>query len=192
VVDQWMMPFFSFICKVSGQEPLETGHTMSQVMTTLRLARLLRILRLARLVRNIEPLYDLVVGVVQAMKGMSWVLVLTLVLLYLVAILSVRLMGQGLAMHGGQAPIAVQDAFPNIGQSMFVLFQVMNGDMEPLDQVFEAVPTTKIFAAVFIVISNWAILAIFTAVVSENMINSTETRRDEESKENARLKLERT
>merc|ERR1740138_1248506 len=122
-----------------GIESGNHGHQMGQIMTTLRLARLLRILRLVRLVKNIPPLYTLIVGILQAMQGMAWVLVLTAVFLYAFALLSVRLVGHGL-LFGGNAPPEVAEIFPNVPQSMFVLFKVMNGDMEQVEPLFHALP----------------------------------------------------
>merc|ERR1740138_520441 len=104
-----------------GIESGNHGHQMGQIMTTLRLARLLRILRLVRLVKNIPPLYTLIVGILQAMQGMAWVLVLTAVFLYAFALLAVRLIGHGLV-FGGRAPPEIAEIFPTVPQAMFVLF----------------------------------------------------------------------
>lgn len=195
VVDQWMVPTIMFI-----QEALFDEHSsvnadaadVSRIMTTLRLARMLRILRLARLVRNMPPLFDLATGVLMAMQGMFWVLVLTALLLYVFAILCVRLIGEGIVFPTGQAPPEIVQLFPNIGQSMFVLFIVMNGDMGPLDDLFVDLPQSKFAFAMFIVVSNWAILAIFTAVVSENMIKTTDDRRAKEEEQMAEFKTDRS
>merc|ERR1740138_1496747 len=127
-----------------GIESGNHGHQMGQIMTTLRLARLLRILRLVRLVKNIPPLFTLIVGILQAMQGMAWVLVLTAVFLY-----------------------------------AFALFKVMNGDTEPVEPLFQALPISKLGFVLYMVVSSWAILSILTAVVSENMINATEAHREE-------------
>lgn len=184
IIDQWLMPFFAMVQELLGVEAEKGGSNMGQIMTTLRMARLLRILRLVRLVKNIPPLFTLIVGIMQAMQGMAWVLVLTAVFLYAAALLSVRLVGHGL-MFGGQAPPDVADIFPNVGQSMFVLFKVMNGDTEPVEPLFEALPISKLAFVLYMVISSWAILSILTAVVSENMIRATEHNRSELDQEQA-------
>ena len=77
----------------------------------------------------------------------------------------------------GVVPEQLRGLFPDVAQAMFVLFLVMNGDMDPISELLGSYPLTQFFTAVFVVISNWAILAIFTAVVGENMITSVEDRR---------------
>ena len=62
---------------------------------------------------------------------------------------------------------------------MFVLFLVMNGDFDSVQEILDAIPSTQLACALFMILSNWAILAIFTAVVSENMITTVEDRRRE-------------
>ena len=47
-------------------------------------------------------------------------------------------------------------------------------------ELLSGYPLTQFFTALFVVISNWAILAIFTAVVGENMITSVEDRRQKQ------------
>merc|ERR1719487_1575084 len=158
-----------------GQKSSGSGN-LGQAMMMLRMARLLRILRLVRLVKNIPPLFTLIVGILQAMQGMAWVLVLTGVLLYAFALLSVRLIGHGL-IFGGKAPDEVAAIFPSVPQSMFVLFKVMNGDTDPVEPLFHEVPLSKLIFVLYMVVSSWAILSILTAVVSENMINATDAHR---------------
>lgn len=188
IVDEWMMPLFKIVQKVLGTES-KTEFDIGEVMTTLRLARLLRILRLVRLVKNVPPLFTLIVGILQAMQGMAWVLVLTAVFLYAFALLGVRLVGHGL-LFGGRAPPDVAEIFPTVPQSMFVLFKVMNGDTDQIEPLFEALPLSKLVCVLYMVVSSWAILSILTAVVSENMINATEKHREEtegETTENEEL-----
>merc|ERR1719379_1987392 len=129
IIDQWLMPALNLIETLMGREPQDSAQ-MGDIMTTLRMARLLRILRLVRLVKNIPPLFTLIVGILQAMQGMAWVLVLTAVFLYAFALLCVRLVGHGL-LFGGRAPPEIGEIFPSVPQAMFVLFKVMNGDTEP-------------------------------------------------------------
>jgi len=183
IVDQWLMPMISVVDHLMGEEEIGQSDSMGQVMTILRMARLLRILRLVRLVKSIPPLYTLIVGIVQAMQGMGWVLVLTTVLLYAFALLGVKLVGHGLLFGGAPVDAAVTQIFPTVFESMFVLFRSMNGDWEALEPLFIRLPFTKVVFIMFTVISTWAILSILTAVVSDNMINATNMHRDEELQE---------
>eukprot|EP00913_Durusdinium_trenchii_P000547 g503.t1 len=90
VVDDWILKAWSFITQ---QQQQSAG--LSKLMTLARLLRLMRILRLVRVVRAIRPLYMLAIGVVRAMQSMFWVLVLTFVALYALAILTTRAIGRG-------------------------------------------------------------------------------------------------
>jgi voltage-gated sodium channel len=190
IIDQWMMPTIAFIKFLMGEKQGGSGN-LGQVMMMLRMARLLRILRLVRLVKNIPPLYTLVVGIVQAMQGMMWVLVLTFVLLYAFALLGVKLVGHGLAFPGSDgAPEDVMCVFPSVFDSMFVLFKAMNGDWSALTPLFHVLPITKILFFMYTVISAWGLLSILTAVVSENMINATEEHREEQEKEEQKLAVQ--
>lgn len=147
-------------------------------MMMLRMARLLRILRLIRLIHSVAPLYQLIVSVVCAMQGMMWVLTLTIVMLYIFALLAVKLISHGLV-FGGTAPAEVAGIFPSVPQSIFVLFQVMNGDWDMLQPLFEAWPPSKLVFMGFTVVSAWSVLSILTAVVSEKMVQKSEEHREE-------------
>jgi len=177
IIDEWMMPAISLIQTLMGMKKAPMFE-VGEIMTTLRMARLLRILRLVRLVKNVPPLFTLIVGILQAMQGMAWVLVLTAVFLYAFALLSVRLIGHGL-LFGGMAPPEVAAIFPSVPQSMFVLFKVMNGDDTIIEPLFQALPMSKLVFVLYMVVSSWAILSILTAVVAENMINATDAHRAE-------------
>jgi len=50
----------------------------------------------------------------------------------------------------------------------------MNGDQASFEPLFYAKGPLRLLCILFIVVSNWALLAILTAVVSENMLSATE------------------
>lgn len=157
---------------------------MGQLMVMLRMARLLRVLRLVRLVRSVPPLYTLIVGIVQAMQGMMWVLVLTLVVLYVFSLVAVKLIGHGLLFGGAdEVPLELQGIFPNVPESMFVLFLAMNGSDERLRPLFALMPGSRLLFVLYMVLCSWAILSILTAVISDNMISVTESNKKEQKTE---------
>lgn len=170
VVDQWMMPIIDLMRSLVSGGPVMTTHA-GNLLPLLRMMRLLRILRLVRLLKSFKPLYKLALGVLEAMQAMQWVMVLTCVLLYASAILFVSLVGHAL-IPGGHVPEEAQELFGSVVESMFLLFRVMNGDQEPIEPLFSTVPL-RLLCVGFVVISNWAVLAILTAVLSENMISAT-------------------
>jgi len=147
----------------------------------MKLMRLLRVLRLVRVLRSIPPLYTLLVGVIAAFKSMQWVLVLTLLVLYGASIIFTNLVGKGLIYGSDQdIPQVALDVYGTVGKSLFALFELMNGDTSVIQPIKDLVLGRLIFAG-FMVISNWAILAILTAVVSDNMLASSTRIREEDS-----------
>merc|ERR1712232_728323 len=155
--------------------------------------RLLRIMRLVRLVKSVKPLYRLIVGVVASLNAMKWVLVLTVIVLYAAAILFTTLVGKGYLYAGRKAPKLAADTFGTVTQSLFSLFRVMNGDIDIVAPICDSI-TGRLLFMCFMVLSNWAILAILTSVVSDNMISSSVMHTMEEealAKEEARAKRQR-
>lgn len=192
IVDIWAMPFIAWVKAAMGMSTSGSGGNVGQIMMMLRMLRLLRLLRLVRLVRSIPPLFTLVIGIVQAVQGMVWVLVLTASFLYVMSLLCVRLFGHGLV-FGGEAPPEVAAIFPSVFQSFFVLFKLMNGDGDDLEPLMTLMPITKLFFVSYMVVSTWAILSVLTAVVSENMISTTEAAREsiaEEREADRRMHLD--
>merc|ERR1719329_1207099 len=117
-----------------NDEAKPTGVNIAQVMMLVRMLRLVRILRLVKLIKSVRPLYILVTGVIAALQGVIWVLILTITVLYAAAILSTRLIGHGMLFSEGAVP-----------DSMFTLFRVMSGavsddDTMALDSLMMAVP----------------------------------------------------
>ena len=51
------------------------------------------------------------------------------------------------------APEEVQEIFPSVPSSMFVLFQVMNGDTGKVEPLFLIMPILKLIFVLFMVIS---------------------------------------
>lgn len=199
VVDQWMMPIIAMVESLVAGHEIQHSTKLGHLIQLLRLMRIVRILRLVRLVRAVRPLYKLMTGVIEAVQGMQWVMILTVLLLYAFSLLATRLVGHGLLFGGlSHAPKGTRELFPSVPESMFLLFRVMNGSQSDLDPFFEASPVLKLAFVVFIIVANWAILAILTAVVSENMIRATEAAelseasvRNEEMREANLARLER-
>merc|ERR1719324_1881448 len=178
------MPSITLVQKLMGMPRAKGSGGVGDLMVLLRMARLLRVLRLVRLVRNVPPLYTLIVGIVQAMQGMMWVLVLTLVVLYVFSLVAVKLIGHGLLFGGEEeVPTDVHEIFPNVAESMFVLFLAMNGSTGPLQPLFVVMPGSRFFFVLYMVLCSWAILSILTAVISDNMISVGEAAKEEAAAE---------
>jgi len=180
ILDQWFVPALSFISTmIKGKPASGQFGKIGHFIVILRMARLLRVLRLVRLVRQVPQLFNLLSGIAQAMAGMVWVLVLTIVVLYFFALLSVKLFRDGLVFNDNP-PEDVAEIFNSVPDSIFVLFTVMDGHKSILDPLLNSLPITKVVFMIFVMISEWAMLSILTAVVSENMIAVTEARKQEQ------------
>jgi len=179
VFDLWMQPLIHlFQSAVLGQETGPKNSNLSNITSLLKMMRILRVLRLVKLLKTIKPLYRLMLGVVESLKAMQWVMVLTLLMLYAAAIFWTSLVGKGL-MYNGDPPEEVVDVFGSVPKSIFSLFKLMNGDTEVVEAVTQTVFGQLLFVC-FMVLSNWAILAILTSVVSDNMISVSAQAQEED------------
>lgn len=167
VIDQWLIPTVAIFMAV------ERDKRMMLTMQLVRLLRLIRLGRIMRLARRVRPLDNLMQGIVEAIHSMGWVIVLTALFLYASALIVVRFLGHGL-LFSGPPPAHAAKIFKTVPDSMFVLFQVMNGRQKEFEPLFQELPWTKVAFVGFMVSSNWAILAVLTAVVSETMLKATE------------------
>lgn len=64
----------------------------------------------------------------------------------------------------------------------------MNGDMAPMEDLYTKVPVSKLALGIFVVITNWAIFSIMTAVVSDNMARVTQATEEEDEAERTRYR----
>merc|ERR1719172_377244 len=168
----------------AGKQKESKGMKLSQVMMLMRMLGLMRILRLVKLVKSVRPLYILVTGVLAAVQGVAWVLVLTVVTLYAAGILATRLLGHGLLFPPGVEVPDAAKVFKTVPDSMFTLFRVMSGaesdeEAHAIDSLMTALPTVKFAFIFFMVTSSWTLLSILTAVVSDNMISTTGQQEEE-------------
>jgi len=194
MMDLWVRPVLQFWHHVSGQtaEQLDlhmprVNSYMERLILILRIARLLRFLRLVHLMKSIPPLHALMLGLRQSLQGMVWVFLMTLAVLYLAAVLCVTLIGRGLAFDG-DPPLSLAKIFPSVLDSMYVLFQVMQGDTSDLNPLFEVFPFSKAIFAVFMIVSSWALMALLVAIVSASVTGTSERTRQEAEQETAMKK----
>lgn len=170
VVDQWILPtYHMLVALISGQR---SEHEGSSAMGMLKMLRLLRILRLARLCRSIPPLYKLMQGVAEALGGLRWVMVLAILVLYAGSIVFTTMVSQELITGEGDDKEDAIEFFGTVPKALYSLFKIMNGELEPSEALSSAV-AGRLLLVGFIICSNWAILAILTSVVSDNMISSS-------------------
>ncbi len=126
----------------------------------LSVLRALRIVRALRLVNAVPGMRRVVSGLLRALPGMASIIVLLGLVLYVGSVLATELYGQ-------TAP----ESFGHLGTSLFTLFQVMTGEAWPeiAAQVIPTHPTAGIFFVLFILVSTFMVLNLFTAGVVSAM-----------------------
>eukprot|EP00928_Gymnodinium_smaydae_P053948 TRINITY_DN37812_c0_g1_i1.p1 TRINITY_DN37812_c0_g1~~TRINITY_DN37812_c0_g1_i1.p1 ORF type:complete len:701 (-),score=184.80 TRINITY_DN37812_c0_g1_i1:58-2160(-) len=181
VLDIWVVVFADIL---SGMG-MSVG--LGNLMMVVRMLRILRILRLLRLFRAFRPLHALAICMTEAMQSIFWVLVLTIVAIYAVAILATRMIGHGMLVSDpDDIPPETRALFSGVWDSMFTLFSVMNGEeWNKVEPLLDRVPATKPAFLIFIILSSWALLSTLTGVVSDHMmvVRESDSHRSEEAEE---------
>jgi len=182
VLDLWLFPFMNMMqSMILHQDSPPASKKMHTIMSIVRMMKLLRVLRLVRLFKQIKPLYSLLMGVIDSMRAMQWVLILTALILYAFAIVFTTIVGHGMINGGEDVSESEKEIFGTVSLSSFSLFKLMNGDTDVVEPICTTVVGKLMFAG-FMVLSNWAILAILTSVVSDNMIKASRENEEEEER----------
>ncbi len=150
------------------------GIALAPATGGLSVLRSLRILRALRLLSAVPSLRKVISALLRAMPGMSSIVLLLSLVLYVAAVLATKLYGQ-------TAP----ERFGSLPTSLFTLFQTMTGDDwgNIAREVMTRHPSAWVFFTVFILVCTFVVLNLFMAVVVSAM--------DEESAaERAKLEAE--
>ena len=126
----------------------------------LSVLRALRILRALRLISAVPGMKRVVAGLLSAIPAMVSIILLLGLVLYVGAVLATE-------MYADAAP----EHFGHLGDSLFTLFQVMTGEAWPdiAAEVLPIHPSAWIFFVIFILVSTFVVLNLFTAVVVSAM-----------------------
>lgn len=129
----------------------------SEAFSVLRALRILRVLRLVALVPSMR---GVVAALLTAVPGMASIAALLGLLLYVAAVMGTQLFGHGVPEH-----------FGDLGTSLFTLFQVMTTDdwASIARSAMEVHPSAWIFFVVYLLVSTFAVLNLFIAVVVRAM-----------------------
>ncbi|MEU0566780.1 ion transporter [Nonomuraea sp. NPDC005983] len=132
----------------------------------LSVLRSLRILRALRLLSVVPSLRRVVSALLRAMPGMSSIVLLLSLVLYVAAVMATKMYGE-----------ATPDRFGSLPTSLFTLYQTMTGDDwgNIAREVMTQHPSAWIFFTIFILVCTFVVLNLFMAVVVSAM--------DEESAE---------
>jgi voltage-gated sodium channel len=126
----------------------------------LSVLRALRILRALRLVSAVPGMKRVVSGLLSAIPAMMSIIMLLGLVLYVGAVLATEMYGPSTPEH-----------FGHLGRSLFTLFQVMTGEAWPdiAAKVLPVHPGAWLFFVIFILVSTFVVLNLFTAVVVSAM-----------------------
>ena len=123
--------------------------------------RALRVLRLFRLFSVVPEMRSVVEALARAIPGMGAIMLVLAVIFYVGAVMGAKL-------FAGTHP----EFFENVGASAFTLFQVMtleSWSMAVARPVIEQHPFAWIFFVGFIVLTSFAVLNLFIAVIVDSM-----------------------
>ena len=123
--------------------------------------RSLRILRVLRLISVVPSLRRVVGGLVAALPGMASIVVLLVLMFYVFAVMATGL-------YGASFP----DWFGTLGASTYTLFQVMtleSWSMGIVRPVMEVYPYAWLFFIIFILLTTFAVLNLFIAIIVDAM-----------------------
>jgi voltage-gated sodium channel len=123
--------------------------------------RALRILRAMRLVSLVPSMRKVVQALLRAIPGMGSVVMLLSLVFYIAAVMATKL-------FGGAFP----DWFGTLGESTYSLFQIMtleSWSMGIVRPVMEVYPWAWLFFVVFILLTTFAVLNLFIAIIVDAM-----------------------
>ena len=154
---------------------LVVGIALVPATENLSVLRALRVLRVLRLITVVPALRRVVGGLILSLPGMGSIALLLLLLFYVFAVMATQL-------YGAEFP----ELFGNLARSAFTLFAVMtletwvDGVVKP---VMEKFPYAWLFFIPYILITTFAVLNLFIAVIVNAMQTEHEAARKEEERQ---------
>ena len=145
----------------------------------LSVLRALRVLRVLRLVSVVPQMRTVVNALFNALPGMVAVIAVLLLVFYVAAVMSTKL-------FGAEFPAW----FGSIGESMYSLFQIMtleSWSMGIVRPVMEVYPLAWVFFVPFVIVTSFAVLNLFIALIVNSMqsVHLQEDREDAVTMEDA-------
>jgi voltage-gated sodium channel len=127
----------------------------------LAVLRALRILRVLRLISVVPQMRTVVGALFKALPGMLSIIAVLMLVFYVAAVMATKLFG---------------DAFPgwfgSVGESMYTLFQIMtleSWSMGIVRPVMEIYPLAWVFFVPFVIVTSFAVLNLFIALIVNSM-----------------------
>eukprot|EP00933_Yihiella_yeosuensis_P028362 TRINITY_DN2216_c0_g1_i1.p1 TRINITY_DN2216_c0_g1~~TRINITY_DN2216_c0_g1_i1.p1 ORF type:complete len:630 (-),score=121.26 TRINITY_DN2216_c0_g1_i1:419-2308(-) len=172
--------------------PLDVGGQL-QLITLLRFVRLMRLARLVRLLKLFKELWLMVSGLLNSLKTMGWICLVSFLFCFACGIVMTVEVGQNDDLYdtyyissGGWDH---ELYFSTIFRSTFTMFQIMTLDQwndRVVRHVLGNQPGMSVYLLTFVVMASFGLLSIMIGVVVENTLATAE--RDQAK---ARAKVER-
>jgi voltage-gated sodium channel len=137
------------------------GLSILPATTSFSVFRAFRVLRVLRLVSAVPSMRQVVQGLLNAIPGMATTAGLLLLAFYVFAVIATELFGRTFG-----------DWFGTLGASMYTLFQIMtleSWSMGIVRPVMEAYPWAWAFFVPFIIVTAFAVLNLFVAIIVNAM-----------------------
>ncbi len=127
----------------------------------LSVLRALRILRVLRLISVVPQMRNVIGALFSALPGMGSIVAVLLLLFYIAAVMTTKLFGE-----------VFPQWFGTVGESMYSLFQIMtleSWSMGIVRPVMEEFPMAWVFFVPFVVVTSFAVLNLFIALIVNSM-----------------------
>jgi len=139
---------------------LIVGISLVPASGALSVLRTMRVLRVLRLISAFPAMRRVVSGLLTAVPGMASIAALLALIIFVAGVMATKL-------FGAIAP----EFFGDLGTTLFTLFQIMTGEAWPdiARTVMAQAPLAWIFFVVYILVSSFAVLNLFIAVIVSSM-----------------------
>ena len=135
--------------------------------------RLLRIFRVLRLVSSLKELEIILRSFVNSLSAVTWVAVLTIIMLYIFGVIATLSFGRSEAL--ANAVPESQMYFGTVARSMFTMTQIMTMEwVEPTRAVAEYYPAAWPFFVFFLFFAGIGVLNLFTAIYVDRLQQLTQ------------------
>jgi voltage-gated sodium channel len=160
------------------------GISLIPAAGNLSVLRSLRILRVLRLISVVPQMRTVVGALLAAIPSMGTVAILLALIFYVAAVMATKLFGE-----------SFPDWFGTIGGSMYSLFQIMtleSWSMGIVRPVMDAYPFAWLFFIPFILVTTFAVLNLFVAIIVDGMqaVHQAENKEAEEQAHEERRAIE--
>jgi voltage-gated sodium channel len=160
------------------------GISLIPAAGNLSVLRSLRILRVLRLISVVPQMRTVVGALLAAIPSMGTVAILLALIFYVAAVMATKLFGA-----------SFPDWFGTIGGSMYSLFQIMtleSWSMGIVRPVMDAYPFAWLFFIPFILVTTFAVLNLFVAIIVDGMqaVHQAENKEAEEQAHEERRAIE--